>query len=75
MSERCGTVRLNKVSDKVRMELLNQHNKLRRKIARGLQPDQPPAADMRELVRILLHLLCILNDEKYLRNGMRNWQP
>ena len=52
VSERCGTVKLNKVSNKVRKELLEQHNKLRRKIALGLQPDQPPAADMREMVRI-----------------------
>jgi hypothetical protein len=44
-------VRLNRVSDEVREQLLEQHNQLRRKIATGLQADQPPAADMREMVR------------------------
>lgn len=37
------------MSDEVRKQLLEQHNQLRRKIARGLQADQPPAADMREM--------------------------
>ena len=39
------------MSDEVREQLLEQHNQLRRKIAKGLQADQPPAADMREMVR------------------------
>ena len=43
------------MSDEVREQLLEQlleqHNQLRRKIATGLQADQPPAADMREMVR------------------------
>ena len=62
VSERCGTVKLNKVSSKVRKELLDQHNKLRRKIALGLQADQPPAADMREMVRILSILFLLKNE-------------
>ena len=53
MSDRCGSVGLNRVSDKVRQQLLDQHNQLRRKIAGGLQKDQPPAANMREMVSTL----------------------
>ena len=74
VSERCGTLKLNKVSSKVRKELLDQHNKLRRKIAQGLQADQPPAADMRELVRISL-ILSLPNNKWYLKIGMKNWLP
>ena len=51
VSARCGAVMLNAVSDKVRKQLLDQHNQLRRKVAKGLQKDQPPAANMREMVR------------------------
>ena len=51
VADRCGSVRLNTVSTMVRRQLLDQHNRLRRKIARGLEPGQPPAADMREMVR------------------------
>lgn len=37
------------MSNDVKEQLLEQHNQLRRKIAKGLQADQPPAADMREI--------------------------
>ena len=50
VAERCGQVKINKVSPKMKKRLLDHHNLLRRKIAKGLQPGQPPAADMRELV-------------------------
>ena len=43
------------MSDEVREQLLDQHNQLRRKIAKGLQADQPPAADMREMVGMHKH--------------------
>ena len=41
---------MNSVSDRVKRQLVNQHNRLRRKVAMGQEEGQPAAADMRELV-------------------------
>ena len=64
-------MRLNRVSDEVREQLLEQHNHLRRKIETGLQADQPPAADMREMVRNS-QWNSFFYDEQFSRNGMRS---
>ena len=49
VSERCGDVLTHRVTGQVRQRLLEHHNKLRRVVARGDQPGQPPAANMRQL--------------------------
>merc|ERR1719370_1450726 len=38
------------MSEAVKAAMVAKHNELRRKVAQGNQPDQPPAANMRELV-------------------------
>ena len=48
-SDRCGKVLTHKITDQIKQRLLDHHNKLRRKVANGEEPDQPSAANMREL--------------------------
>ena len=42
-----------KITDTIKQRLLDHHNQLRRKVAKGEEPDQPAAANMRELVTIV----------------------
>ena len=50
VSERCGKVLTHQLTDTIKQRLLDHHNDLRRKVARGDEPEQPSAANMRELV-------------------------
>ena len=50
VSERCGKVKTHKITEQIKQRLLDQHNELRRKVAKGEEPSQPPAANMMELV-------------------------
>ena len=48
-SERCGKVLTHKITKQIKQRLLDHHNELRRRVAKGEEPDQPAAANMREL--------------------------
>ena len=50
VSERCGQVKTHKITEQIKKRLLDHHNDLRRKVAKGEEPSQPAAANMRELV-------------------------
>ena len=50
VSERCGQVKTHKITEQIKQRLLDHHNELRRKVAKGEEPSQPAAANMMELV-------------------------
>ena len=49
VSDRCGQVLTHRMTDQIKERLVDHHNKLRRVVARGEQPGQPPASNMMEL--------------------------
>ena len=50
VSQRCGKLLTNKITEQIKQRLLDHNNDLRRRVARGEEPSQPAAANMRELV-------------------------
>ena len=50
MDKRCGQVKFKGVTEDLKKLLLNRHNDLRRRIAKGGEEGQPPAANMIEMV-------------------------
>ena len=53
-SPRCANqTKVRGLSEEARNKILEKHNQLRRKVAKGEEAGQPPAANMRKMVRIL----------------------
>lgn len=73
VSERCGQVKTHKITEQIKQRLLDQHNELRRKVAKGEEPSQPAAANMMELVTLYWHFKQTI--QLFLsRNGMMSCQ-
>ena len=76
VSQRCGQLLTHKITEQIKQRLLDHHNDLRRRVARGEEPSQPAAANMRELVgtQTLLHgpMQCVTFCDA--RSGMKSSQ-
>ena len=46
----------NVITEEQKKIIVDKHNELRRKVAKGQEPDQPAASNMKEMVKIINNL-------------------